>query len=114
MSDMLSRLCNAESELRSDWQAEACPTLLEQGQRVHSRPLPPMFLGTELKDREVQVWRIPGRIAGGPDVTQHIAFAQQHPLFQSQTIAIQVRIVVAPGSGIVELVHRQTSRLAGE
>src|SRR5450756_3237975 len=85
MSDMLSRLCNAESELRSDWQAEACPTLLQQGQRVHSRPLPPMFLGTELKDREVQVWRIPGRIAGGPDVPQHIAFAQQHPLFQSQT-----------------------------
>ena len=87
---------------------------LQQRQRVHRGPLPPVFLGPEEKYRQVQVGRGRRRVAGGPDVAQQLALAQVHPLFQPLRVTIQVRVVVTPGAGIVELIHGQTARLAVE
>jgi hypothetical protein len=76
---------------------------------IDSVALPPFLVRPELKDREVQLRCVRLRIAGGADVSDHIAACDWHPLADFICVMIQVGIVEAVVALTIELVDSQSS-----
>src|SRR5438309_1830443 len=76
----------------------------EQRVGVDRRAPPPLLLGAELEDREMQVRRFDGGVAGAADIADRVAGLQGLALAQGFGIAVEVGVVVGVAAGEVELV----------
>src|SRR5262249_11895111 len=75
---------------------------------------PPLTLGAELEDREVQMRRAGRRVARGADVTDHLALFDRVAFVQVVGVTLQVRVVVTEPPTRIELVDRVAAGLADE
>src|SRR5690606_19334748 len=80
------------------------PGTRQQGIRIDRRAFPPALLRAEQENREMQVWRTVGGIAGTAHIADHLALLHLVALLQPGGIAVQVGVVVRVAAGRVELV----------
>src|SRR6266568_9251617 len=76
----------------------------QDGIRIDWGALPPFFVRTQFEDREVEVWRLAGRIAGRPHITDDVALLHRHAFPQPIGVMVEVRVIEAVNTGRVELV----------
>src|SRR3954447_4232029 len=80
---------------------------VEQRIRVDRRAGPPAFVGVEASHGKVEVGRVFRSIAGGADVADDIAAAEELPFVQAGRVGVEMRVVVAVALVGIELVHGQ-------
>src|SRR5512133_1149813 len=73
---------------------------------------PPLALGAEPEDREVQVRRLRRRVAGAAHVADHLALAHGVAFGEAVRIALQVRVVIGVARLRIELVDGESAGLA--
>src|SRR5690349_21008930 len=87
---------------------------LEKRIRIDRLAAPPLVLGTELEDREVQVRRVRRRVARRADVADHLSLLDGVAFVQAARVALEMRVVVRARAGRIELVDRVAAVLADE
>src|ERR1017187_9149536 len=81
---------------------------------VDGLPLPPQLFGTQLEDRKMQMRRARIRISRGSDKTDDVPTLDPHCLTQPFHVPVQVRVVVAIRSRLIELVYGIAARFTEE
>src|SRR5687768_769003 len=90
--------------------------LPERPQRigVDGRSLPPFLVRGQLEDREVQVRRAGGSVAGRPDIADTVALLEDPALRQPLGVAVEVGVVVRIRLAGIELIDGQAAGGARE
>src|SRR5690349_12227564 len=86
----------------------------QNGIRVDRGALPPVLVRTQPEDGEVQMGRGGRGVAGAADVADHLSLPQHGAGDDALGVTIEMRVIVTPGAGRVELVDRSSAAPALE
>src|SRR5258708_15477010 len=76
--------------------------------------MPPTLVRSKREDGEVQMRRDGMRIAAGPYISDHFTASYMLAFRQLRGIAVQVRVVIAEHTRVIEKVDRVPARFAKE
>src|SRR3954468_19406046 len=93
---------------------EGWKRLSEDIVRIDGSALPPVLVGRQFEDGEMEVRGVFGGISGGSDVADDLPLFDRVALAQPVSVSLEVGIVIAVSFAGIELVDRRPAGLAFE